>query len=130
MMPRSPPDGERGFSAIDSRAEPTCAGSPTAGGYVGGSPRQYPDRYRFVDSTTHISGSAPPTLVIFGVNDHLVPPAATDSFVRQARAAGVKIDAVRFPYGEHAFNLNQYGIGNQLYLGMTEQFLASYGQRP
>jgi acetyl esterase len=98
--------------------------------YVGGSPAQFPDRYRFVDSATHISAAAPPTLVIFGSHDHLVPPDATDVFVQQARSAGINIESVRFPYGEHAFNLNQYGIGNQLFLGMTERFLREHGQRP
>jgi acetyl esterase len=98
--------------------------------YVGGSPRQFPDRYRFVASATHINAAAPPTLIIFGNNDHLVPPDATDRFVQQARNAGIDIESIRFPYGDHAFNLNQYGIGNQFYLGMTDQFLSEHGQRP
>ncbi len=98
--------------------------------YVGGSPQQFPDRYRFVASATHINAAAPPTLVIFGANDHLVPPDATDRFAQQARNAGIDIESVRFPYGDHAFNLNEYGIGNQFYLGMTDQFLSEHGQRP
>jgi acetyl esterase len=98
--------------------------------YVGGSPEQFPDRYQFVASATHINAAAPPTLIIFGANDHLVPPDATDRFVQQARNAGIDIEGVRFPYGDHAFNLNQYGIGNQFYLGMTDRFLRAHGQRP
>jgi acetyl esterase len=98
--------------------------------YVGGSPQQFPDRYRFVASATHINAAAPPTLVIFGDNDHLVPPDATDRFAQQARNAGIDVESIRFPYGDHAFNLNQYGIGNQFYLGMTDQFLSKHGQRP
>jgi acetyl esterase len=94
--------------------------------YLGGSPQQFPDRYRFVASATHINAAAPPTLVIFGVNDHLVPPSATDRFAEQARRSGIKMEVVRFPYGDHAFNLNQYGIGNQFYLGMTQQFLEAH----
>jgi acetyl esterase len=98
--------------------------------YVGGSPQQFPDRYRFVASATHINAAAPPTLVIFGANDHLVPPDATDRFVQQARNAGIDVQSIRFPYGDHAFNLNQNGIGNQFYLGMTDQFLRKHGQQP
>jgi acetyl esterase len=98
--------------------------------YLGGSPQQFPDRYRFVASATHINAAAPPTLVIFGANDHLVPPDATVSFVQQARNAGIEIESIRFPYGDHAFNVNQYGFGNQFYLGMTEQFLREHGQLP
>jgi acetyl esterase len=98
--------------------------------YVGGSPQQFPDRYRFVASATHISAAAPATLIIFGDHDHLVPPDATDRFAEQARKAGIDLESIRFPFGEHAFNLNQNGIGNQFYLGMTEQFLSQHGQRP
>jgi acetyl esterase len=98
--------------------------------YVGGSPQQFPDRYRFVASSTHINAAAPPTLVILGDNDHLVPPDATDRFAQQARDAGIDIESIRFPYGDHAFNLNQDGIGNQFYLGMTDRFLSKHGQRP
>jgi acetyl esterase len=98
--------------------------------YVGGSPEQYPDRYRFVASATHINAAAPPTLVIYGANDHLVPPDATDKFAQLARHAGIHIESIQFPYGDHAFNLNQYGIGNQFYLGMTNQFLSANGQGP
>jgi acetyl esterase len=98
--------------------------------YVGGGPQQFPERYRFVTSATHISAAAPPTLVIFGANDHLVPPDATDRFAQQAHKAGIDIESIRFPYGDHAFNLNQYGLGNQFYLGMTDRFLRDHGQSP
>ncbi len=40
------------------------------------------------------------------------------------------MQSIRFPYGDHAFNLNRYGLGNQFYLGMTDQFLSKRGQRP
>ncbi len=98
--------------------------------YLGGGPQLYPDRYRLVASATHINAAAPPTLIILGDHDHLVPPAATDRFVQQARASGIHIEIVRFPYGDHGFNLNQFGFGNQFYLAMTERFLRAHGQRP
>jgi acetyl esterase/lipase len=79
-----------------------------------------------VASATYINAAAPPTLVIFGVNDHLVPPPAAVRFAEQAQRSGIKIEAIAFPYGDHAFNLNQYGIGNQFYLGMTQQFLKAH----
>jgi len=98
--------------------------------YLGGSPLQYPDRYRITASASHINTAAPPTLILLGDHDHLVPPDATDSFVQRARAAGIDIESVRFPYGDHGFNLNQFGLGNQFYLGMTERFLRQQNQQP
>jgi acetyl esterase len=53
--------------------------------YVGGSPQQFPERYRFVASANHINAAAPQTLAIFGANDHLVPPDATDRFAQRHR---------------------------------------------
>jgi acetyl esterase len=94
--------------------------------YMGGSAQQFPDRYRLVASATHINAAAPPTLIMFGVNDHLVLPSATDHFAELAQSAGIKMEVIRFPYGDHGFNLNQYGIGNQFYLGMTQRFLQAH----
>jgi hypothetical protein len=62
--------------------------------YVGGSPRQFPDRYRFVASATHIDPAAPPTLVIFGANDHL-PERDTGLTLHSGSHAA---DRIRWPH--------------------------------
>ena len=53
--------------------------------YTGGTPQQFPDRYRAVNSSTWITAKAPPTMVIQGNHDTFVPPSSVRDFVARAR---------------------------------------------
>ena len=98
--------------------------------YTGGTPRQFPDRYREIGSATHISAKAPPTLLIVPEADHLVVPAAAYAFEAAARGAGVKTQLIRMPYAEHSFDLRSGGIGNQMVRQTMLGFLAEHGLKP
>lgn len=93
--------------------------------YLGGTPTEYPDRYKSVASTTYITPTSPPTLVIAAESDHLVPPIGAYNFVETARAAGVPVDLVKVPYAEHVFDLAP--LGKQLRLGITQAWLLDQG---
>lgn len=98
--------------------------------YVGGSPGRYPERYAHVEPASHIGPQAPPTLIIVGENDHLLPPELTYRFAAEARRAGVDVRLIRFPYGQHVFDQATNSIGNQLVRGATRNFLEASGQKP
>jgi acetyl esterase/lipase len=98
--------------------------------YTGGSPEQYPERYKAIASATHIHANAPPTLLIIPEADHLVAPDAAYTFEQRARAAGIKTRLIRMPYAEHAFDLPSGGIGNQLVRQSMLRFLIDNGQKP
>jgi acetyl esterase/lipase len=98
--------------------------------YTGGSPEQYPERYAVVNSATHISAAAPPTLLIVPEADHLVAPDAAYAFNAQVQAAGVATRLIRMPYAEHAFDLTSGSIGNQLVRQSTLRFLEEHGLKP
>jgi acetyl esterase len=98
--------------------------------YTGGSPEQYPDRYKAIASATHISAKAPPTLLIVPEADHLVAPDAAYAFEAKAKAAGIKTRLIKMPYAEHAFDLRSGGIGNQLVRQSILQFLDEQGLQP
>jgi len=98
--------------------------------YTGGVPEQYPDRYAAVSPATHISPAAPPTFILVGTSDHLVPPQGAYDFAARAAAAGIEAHLVRFPYGEHGFDRMAGSIGNQLFRQATYNFLCSHGQAP
>jgi acetyl esterase/lipase len=97
------------------------------GAYTGGSPQQFPDRYAAIASDTHISAAAPPTLVIVGEADHLVPVVGTLRFVAQARAAGVDVELVAVPYADHVFDGRRGSIGEQAYRQLTARWLRDHG---
>lgn len=84
--------------------------------YLGGTPEQFPERYASAQSANAISAEAPPTFIVYGGSDHLVPPNGTENFVTAATGAGVEIRAISIPYSEHGFDLyNTGGVGAQLW---------------
>jgi acetyl esterase/lipase len=95
--------------------------------YTGGSPEQYPERYKAIASATHIHAKAPPTLLIIPEADHLVAPDAAYAFEQQARDAGIQTQLIKVPYAEHAFDLRSGSIGSQLVRQSMLKFLRSNG---
>lgn len=92
--------------------------------YIGGSPAQFPDRYRAVTSDTYISSAAPPTLVISPDHDSLIPPEGVRAFVDDARNAGIDVTRADIPFANHAYDaLASDSLGNQARLTITENWL-------
>jgi acetyl esterase/lipase len=101
-----------------------------ASAYTGGSPQDFPDRYARISSDTHINAAAPPTLIVVGEADHLVPVDGTYRFAEQARAAGVDVKLVAVPYADHVFDGRRGSIGQQAYRQLTARWLRDHGQSP
>ncbi|TVR44133.1 MAG: alpha/beta hydrolase [Planctomycetota bacterium] len=100
-------------------------------GYIGGDPADFPERIAAVRSSTFISATAPPTLIIEPEKDGLVPAWSVYDFVGQARAAGVEVELVRIPFANHVYNQLAAGsLGNQARLTITQRFLNEQGLAP
>jgi acetyl esterase/lipase len=99
------------------------------GEYLGGSPREHPARAQAVSSASHINPQAPPTLVFIPDNDHLVPIAGALRFIDEATRAGVSVRTVRFPWADHAVNLQYHGVTNQAMVRITLQHFCQHGGR-
>ncbi|WP_413600912.1 alpha/beta hydrolase fold domain-containing protein [Curtobacterium sp. Curtsp57] len=69
--------------------------------YVGGTPAQYPDRYRFTDSATHVSAHSPPTLIYQGGRDHLVFADRARRFAHVLAEHHILHQFVEYPGLEH-----------------------------
>ncbi len=98
--------------------------------YVGGSPAQYPDRYRFVSAEAHLSDQTPPTLLLAGGIDHIASTPSIDRFAEVAAARGVTIRLVHFPYGDHGFAAPPNGLGSQAYRQLTVNWFREHGLAP
>jgi acetyl esterase len=102
----------------------SVSGTAAVAEYAGGTPQQYPGRYRAISSSTYITGNAPQTLIIEPEHDSRVPPAGVYAFVGQARAAGVDVTLAAIPFANHAFNFYAAGtIGDQACLTITQNYL-------
>ena len=94
--------------------------------YLGGTPKQYPERYAAVQSINSVSAAAPPTLIVYGAVDHLVPPRGTRNFTAAAQKAGVTVRAIEVPYGEHGYDLISGSIGAQVWRSRTLEWFGKY----
>jgi acetyl esterase/lipase len=72
---------------------------------LGGHPEQVPDMYRLACPTTYVHPGSPPTLLMQGNDDFLVPVDATCAHYARLVEAGVPAINVVFPWTDHAFDL-------------------------
>jgi acetyl esterase/lipase len=95
--------------------------------YIGGSPAEYPDRYRLLSPINHVSHKSPPTLLIHGGGDNYVPVDNTYFMDRQLTVRGVRHSVLIVPYAEHAFDFIFGGLGEQLAEEVMLRFLRENG---
>jgi len=108
----------------DTFALGSVSGATALAEYAGGTPQQYPNRYRAISSSTYITARAPQTLIIEPEHDSRVPPGGVYAFVGQARSAGVDITLATIPFANHTFNFYAAGtIGDQACLTITQNYL-------
>ena len=98
--------------------------------YVGGPPRQFPDRYAYVSPMSYVHDTGAPTLLLTGLEDSLVPVADTLRYVQLRRAAGYEIELIALPRAGHAFDAIPGSIGNQIFRQGALRFLRKHGLQP
>ena len=81
--------------------------------YIGGSPQEFPERYAAVDVRRFQFPTNPPTLIVGGASDPLLPPEIATDFMRKANAAGLEVHQILFPYSGHDFNTTYSSLTNQ-----------------
>ncbi len=94
--------------------------------YLGGSPTQYPERYAAMNIGRYADRRNPPTLIMVGRDDPLLPIADVEAFTARSRAAGSDVRLVVFPYSGHDFNTTYASITNQIVMGVVQQFITRY----
>lgn len=99
---------------------------PWVENYVGGSPQQVLERYRLASVTTYVRPGLPPTLLMHGDRDHIVPYPQSPLLAEKLAGAGVKNELVTIPYGEHMFDEAWNGWGTQIARHKMAQFLKEH----
>lgn len=90
-------------------------------------PDEVPYRYKLFSPITHAGPNSPPTLLLQGEHDSLVPAFACRALHRKLVQAGVPVVHVEYPQTEHAFDvtvLSRYSPAAQAALYELERFLA------
>nr|WSW57776.1 alpha/beta hydrolase [Streptomyces sp. NBC_00998] len=88
--------------------EDTAGSREAAELFIGGTPQQYPERYREVSPTTGIRSALPRTLLVVGDRDRSARPETVTEFADALRAQGVDAQVKQLPFAEHAFD-DAYG---------------------
>jgi acetyl esterase/lipase len=98
---------------------------------LGGHPEEVPDTYRFASPTTHVHPGSPPTLLMQGDKDFLVPINGTRELYAKLVESGVPAINVVFPWTDHAFDLilPQLSPPAQSALYDVDRFLALLAKR-
>ena len=73
--------------------------------FLGGHPEEIPDVYQLASPTAHVNPDSPPTLLIQGNKDILVPVVTTNTHYTKLVESGVPAINIVLPGTEHGFDL-------------------------
>jgi acetyl esterase/lipase len=76
---------------------------------VGGSPQQVPERYALLSPIAHARAGCPPTLLMQGRDDIIVPPGPSVETRERLHRAGVPAALLLLPRADHGFDLMATG---------------------
>jgi acetyl esterase/lipase len=87
----------------------SVVGGPVAKQFLGGTPEQVPASYRDASPVAHVTGAAPPVLMLHGTADTVVPLAQAQELASALTAAGVPNRLVAVPGASHGFEFAPSG---------------------
>ena len=116
------------YGSSDLEAQHRDGGSPESESvairqYVGGSPDQFPNRYRLLSPIHHVNALTPPTLMFLGAMDRIVPPEQAMALDQALAAAGIAHETWLLPGTDHGFDGNWGGFATQFARARIEAFL-------
>lgn len=97
--------------------------------YVGGSPQDFPQAYAAVDVPHHVSSHSPPTLVIAGQHDHMIPYQSQVQFVDVLAKKGVPHQFISLPFTDHFSLFRPAGLSGQIAFQAVGRFLDTYAKK-
>jgi len=94
--------------------------------FIGGSPAQYPERYRAASPVSHVAADTPPTITLLGESDRILNTDQAAILDGALARAGVYHETYLLPVTDHAFDLNWGGFGTQIARAKLEHFLRQH----
>ncbi|WP_067900370.1 alpha/beta hydrolase [Nocardia vaccinii] len=91
--------------------------------YAGGSVDRYRDRYLAASPTEHVTPGLPPTLLVQGGSDHLVPADQSTRLATALDAAGNPVQSLVLPWVDHGFIAQWGSWGSQLLRPQLTKFI-------
>ncbi|MDQ3377585.1 MAG: alpha/beta hydrolase [Actinomycetota bacterium] len=98
--------------------------------FLGGSREALPGRYRLSSPVARVDPGDPPTFLVHGGNDEIVPPGESELLAGRLGEAGVPHRLVGLPWANHTFDFFWGGWGSQITRSSLERFLKSSLETP
>jgi acetyl esterase/lipase len=92
--------------------------------FLGGTPTDLPELYKQASPGQLVNRRLPPTLLVYGGQDHLVESRFGRKLATNLQSFGTPTVFIEIPWANHAFDAIFNGVSNQLALYYTERFLA------
>jgi acetyl esterase/lipase len=114
-------------------SRPNFVGLQATKRFLGGTPDTVPDRYRLSSPTVHVDPGDPPTFLVHGGADRVVPIKQSELLAQRLEKAGVSHRLLELPWANHSFDhatdLSWRGSGAQItrpaLVGFLERHLAA-----
>jgi acetyl esterase/lipase len=121
---------DTGVAAVVGFYAPTDLSRLASGGYLpgmdlflGGTLDAVPGRYRHLSPVSHLDPADPPTFLVYGGDDQIVPPGQSELLGERLREAGVPHRMVALPWANHTFDFLWGGWGSQITRSTLKEFL-------
>ena len=94
--------------------------------YLGGTPEEFPERYRALSPLSHVTAKTPPTITLIGTSDRLVSTDHATLLDQALSKASVPHEMYLLPGNDHGFDVNWGGFGTQIARAKIKDFLKRY----
>jgi acetyl esterase len=128
---------DTGVAAVAAFYPPTDLARLSSRGYLGGmdrflggTPKVVPERYRLLSPVSHVDPRDPPTFLVHGGDDQIVPPGQSGLLADRLRGAGVPHHLVGLPWANHTFDFRWGGWGSQITRPTLREFLEDHLATP
>ncbi|MBJ8112436.1 alpha/beta hydrolase [Bacillus cereus group sp. N6] len=94
--------------------------------YKGGTPSEYPERYKTLSPISHIQEKTPPTITFLGSGDRIVPVEQATILDEKLAKSGVEHEFYLFPKIDHGYDANPGSLSVQFAKEKVKAFLQKY----
>ncbi|UNK15905.1 alpha/beta hydrolase [Paenibacillus sp. N3/727] len=96
--------------------------------YIGGSPSQFPDRYKMLSPIYYIREGTPPTITFLGTSDRIVPEEQAAILDKEMAENGVAHELYLLPASDHVFDEKPGSLSTQFAREKVKRFLQKYNK--
>ena len=128
---------DSGVAAVVAFYPPTDLSRLSSRGYlggmdrfVGGTRKTVPERYRLLSPVSRVDPRDPPTFLVHGGDDQIVPPGQSGLLAARLRKFGVPHRLVVLPWANHTFDFLWGGWGSQITRPTLQEFLEVHLETP